>query len=219
MKLTRVLFVLAVLALGLKPADPVRAQETTKFGPESFLIAYGASTPSLGFSAMLETPCNPPLPKLTDEQLSRLTGIRDQYRIATASKHAEQQAIFHKFGEILSQSQIDKQGVKNLHGKLDSIRGELSQARLNMMLDSAEVFSPEQRKEFHRHMLMQAGLPWPPLGDHDFPFNLPIPHVPPMFGLGNCGPGFGMGFGLIPPPMPGMGRQKFHRPAPQSGTP
>ncbi|MBX9694131.1 MAG: Spy/CpxP family protein refolding chaperone, partial [Cyanobacteria bacterium] len=183
MKNRKVVWTLALILLGVVPGSVAQGQGTSKATasaptPEAFLIASQAIMPS-GGSVMIETPCSPPAPPhLTDEQLSRLTDVRDQHRIATASKQAELQALMHKMGELLSQPQIDRQGVKSLHGKIDSIRSDLSQARLTMILDTAEVFSPEQRKEFHRRMLtQQARLPGMPFafGDHDFLFSFPAP--------------------------------------------
>lgn len=90
--------------------------------------------------------------RLTDEQRSKLGALRDQYTLDTAGKKAQLEVSFRQMHELLRQPTIDKQAVLNLEAKINSLRTDLSTARVNVMLASSDVFTAEQRAQFSKMM-------------------------------------------------------------------
>lgn len=90
--------------------------------------------------------------RLTDEQRSKLGALRDQYTLDTAGKKAQLEVSFRQMHELLRQPTIDKQAVLNLEAKINSLKTDLSTARINVMLASSDVFTAEQRAQFSKMM-------------------------------------------------------------------
>ena len=83
--------------------------------------------------------------KLSDEQRSKLGALRDRFTLDTASKKADLQVSLRQMHELLVKPTIDKSAVLSLQAKINGLNADLSTARLNMMLASGEVFTPEQK--------------------------------------------------------------------------
>ncbi len=207
--------VLGVLTLGsAAEAHASTTADSSVPSPESFVIAAKLNTPSQGpVLHQVHFPPPPPAP-LTDEQMSKITKIKDRFRIATASKEAEQQALVHDMGELLAEPQINRQEVKNLQSRLTSIRTELSQARLDMLLDCAEVYTAEQRKGYYRQtLMMQSGMPAVGFPPHDVMFSVAAPHAQPIVGFEAAEMGLGHGFTMAAPTA-GVRLHRFTPPMP-----
>ncbi len=144
---------------------------------------------------------------LSDEQLQKMSNLRDQFHIATATKAAEMKALIHQIGAKLAEPNIDKKGVEVLQAKSAKLQAELSDEHFKFMTANAEILTPEQRKKLHQMMLRHHAGP----GPGGMPFMgpgmgmMPPPMMPPFGGPG--GPGNLM-FGPFGPP--GMG----HPPGP-----
>ncbi|MBX3077175.1 Spy/CpxP family protein refolding chaperone [Candidatus Obscuribacterales bacterium] len=181
-------------------------------GPKNFLVAYSPTDKPPHKEGCM----NPPL---TDEQMTKLVALRDQNRIETAAKHAELIALSHRMTTLMGEASIDRKAVTELFSKMTSIKSELAQQHLKLVLDTAEVFTPEQRSKM-QHLILrrQAGpggdMPFfaPPLPPHAMPigghmegiddFGPPPFGAPPMMRFFN--PGIGPHYGPPPPP-PGFG--------------
>jgi Spy/CpxP family protein refolding chaperone len=152
---------------------------------------------------------------LSDEQLQKMSNLRDQFHIATAAKGAEMKALFHQIGAKLAEPNLDKKGVEELHAKSVKLQAELSDEHFKFMTANAEILTPEQRKKMHQMMLQHQAGP----GPGGMPFMgpgmgmMPPPMMPPFGGPG--GPGNLM-FGPFGPP--GMGHPGMGHP-PGSGGP
>jgi len=123
-------------------------------------------------------PKEPRKPMLTEDQMKKMRTLHDQHRIDTAQKQAQLMALKHKMGDLMGEANIDRNQVTSLHGKITALQNDLSESRLKLMLDSAEILTPEQRSKMHNRMMRGPG---------------------PMGGPGFGGPGFG-GPGFPPPP-------------------
>lgn len=185
-------------------------------GPKNFLVAFSPKDKPPGKEGCM----NPPL---SDEQMKKLVALRDQNRIETASKHAELIALSHKMTTLMGDASIDRKAVTDLFSKMTALKSDLAQQHLKLVLDTAEVFTPEQRGKMQTMILRrQAGpaghmpLFAPPMPPHAMPigghmeglddFGPPPFGAPPMMGFFN--PGIGPHQGPPPPP-PGFG---FGRP-------
>jgi len=86
--------------------------------------------------------------KITPDQKQKLGSLRDQFTLANANKKAELQVAHREMRRLMSQPTIDKQGVLALESKINGLRDDLSTARVNMILASSDIFTPEQRAAF-----------------------------------------------------------------------
>lgn len=93
---------------------------------------------------------------MSEEQQTKLRALKDQFSVQTAEKKAQLKADQHKLFELMSQATIDRGAVSSLHAKVNSLRTELSDARLNHMLSVSEVFTPEQRAQMRKRMLSHS---------------------------------------------------------------
>jgi Spy/CpxP family protein refolding chaperone len=88
--------------------------------------------------------------KLSTEQKDKLSSIRDQYKLATAQKKAELEVAMSQQHQLMSKATIDKSAVLSLQGKINSLKADLSNARIDMALTASAVFTPEQREMFSK---------------------------------------------------------------------
>lgn len=93
---------------------------------------------------------------LSAEQKSKLGQLRDQYVLSTATKKAELQVASRQLKETMHGTTVDKSAALSLQSKINGLKGELSTARLNMMLASSDVFTPEQREQMQKFHKMRG---------------------------------------------------------------
>lgn len=88
--------------------------------------------------------------KLSDEQKSKLSSLKNQFILDTATKKAELKVAKNQLREEMGKTSIDKSAAMGLQSKISSLSGELASARLNMMIAAADVLTPEQREAFKK---------------------------------------------------------------------
>jgi Spy/CpxP family protein refolding chaperone len=96
--------------------------------------------------------CGPKNP-LTEAQIQQLRALRDRYSVDNATKKAQLQVLHHQLMDQLGAATIDKSAVLATQAKINSLRDDLSNAKIGMMLDASSVFTPEQREHMHQRML------------------------------------------------------------------
>jgi Spy/CpxP family protein refolding chaperone len=92
-------------------------------------------------------------PKMSDEQILKLRALKDQFSIDTAQKKAQLKALKHQLFDKMSAPAVNKAEVVALNGQINSLKTDLSNARLNFMLAAGDVFTPEQKAAFRSRML------------------------------------------------------------------
>jgi Spy/CpxP family protein refolding chaperone len=120
---------------------------------------------------------------LTDEQMERIHAIRESHLDKIMPKMSELMKLKHKQMDLIASPSYDKQIVRDLQTKINSLSGELADERLTVMLESDSVLTVEQKKELRHMMLMHE----PPFGP------VPMPGFEPLGPLGPIpmGPGPG----------------------------
>ncbi len=88
--------------------------------------------------------------QMTDDQKSKLSTLKNQYILDTATKKAELKVAKNQLREELGKTSIDKSAAQTLQSKISSLKGDLASSRLNMMIAAADVFTPEQREAFKK---------------------------------------------------------------------
>ncbi len=88
--------------------------------------------------------------QFTEDQKGKLSSLKNQYILDTATKKAELKVARNQLKETMSKDSIDKGAAQGLQSKISGLKGELASARLNMMLACADIFTPEQRAAFKK---------------------------------------------------------------------
>lgn len=151
--ITRTLAVATALAMGA----PVVAQSLP--GAQSQMpvfTAHSGGAGSLG-CASKGCPVDKSRPSLSEEQRDKLLTLRNKHKLDTAATRAELQVRKSELRHLFSKANIDKSAAKDLQGKINELTARLSDARLDLMLASSDILTPEQRESmrnrFMRHSL------------------------------------------------------------------
>jgi Spy/CpxP family protein refolding chaperone len=86
--------------------------------------------------------------QLTPDQKQKLGSLHDQFILSTADKKAQLEVARHDMRRLFEAPTVDKQAVLSLESKINGLKDDLSTARVNMMLASSDIFTPEQRAAF-----------------------------------------------------------------------
>jgi len=143
MKMSSIARPLALLG-ALLLSGPVLAQDVPNAEDDSSFLAQTRVDPD-------------PRISLSDEQRQKLKELKNQYTLDTALKKAQLKVQQSQLFDLLRKPKVDKQEVLALHAKVNSLRTELSDARLNFVLAANDVFTPEQREQMGRRFGMRGG--------------------------------------------------------------
>ncbi len=91
---------------------------------------------------------------LTDEQLAKIASLKDQNLITTASQKAQLRAFNDQLKEVLTRSDVNKQDAMQLQSKINDIRSQLANERLEYRLQFLSVLTPEQTGILRHRMLV-----------------------------------------------------------------
>ena|ERR1700722_5728852 len=93
---------------------------------------------------------------LNDEQREQLVTLKSAYAVKTAKEKAELQADKKQMMLLMTQPTIDKQAVLSLNDKIKSLKSDLSDARVNHMMNAMNVMTAQQREKVRHHMLAHS---------------------------------------------------------------
>ena len=85
---------------------------------------------------------------VSQDQVNKLGTLHDQFKLSTAKEKAELEVAHSELRRLFSQPTVDKQAALALQGKINGLKDDLSNQRLNLMLASSDIFTPEQRAQF-----------------------------------------------------------------------
>ena len=177
----------ALLSIALLPlAGHVQAQPGSALNETSTDLTkhLGRSITLAGANPMMRRRGPSPFAalKLTDEQLEKLHVIRESHADNVMPKVADMMRLKRKQMELIASLSYDKQAVRDLQTKINSLSGELADERLTMIMESDGVLTGEQKKEL-RHTMLTHEPPMGPLG--------PMGPMDAMGPMGPMGPGMG----------------------------
>jgi Spy/CpxP family protein refolding chaperone len=92
--------------------------------------------------------------RLSDSQLEKIASLKNQYLDKTGGERTELGSLHRQLKEVLSQSSIDRSKAEAIQAKINSLKGELSTAKLDLRIDEISTMTPEQREQMHHHMLV-----------------------------------------------------------------
>jgi len=94
----------------------------------------------------------------SDSQLEKMSAIRNQFMDKTGQERSEFGSLHRQLRDVLSQSSIDRSKAEGIQSKINSIKGELSTAKLDLKMDEIAVLTPEQREQLHHRMLASEAM-------------------------------------------------------------
>lgn len=158
----------AILALASTIALPVYAQEfgdTAGGGAESSMefraetdelasLAPGMAPDSVDFVIGAGAAGAADALALSDDQLEKIAKLRNDLRDSSAGKKAQLQTLHRQLKDALISEKTDKAAVLDINSKMNSLKAELSTARLNARLETLAVLTPEQKAKM-RHKALQ----------------------------------------------------------------
>lgn len=91
--------------------------------------------------------------KFSDEQLQKMSSLKNQFLDNTASKRAELDSLGRQMKDVFTAKDVDRAKANDLESRISAVKADLDKARLNFKLDMLAVLTPEQRDGMRRHML------------------------------------------------------------------
>jgi Spy/CpxP family protein refolding chaperone len=93
---------------------------------------------------------------LSTEQKESLLALKDKLALGTAQEKVQLKVDRHELFDLLSKPTVDKQAVLSLEGKMNTLRNELADAKVNYLLAASEVFTPAQKAQLHDRFLSRS---------------------------------------------------------------
>lgn len=91
---------------------------------------------------------------LTDDQLEKLSAIRNKMKDAAGPKMLELSSLQRHLKDVLTKPTVDRTDALATQKKINALKNDLSDLRLSFRLDSSEIFTPEQKQQIRRKALM-----------------------------------------------------------------
>jgi len=103
---------------------------------------------------------------LSDTQLQKMVSLKDQFLDKTGSERTELGSLHRQLKEVLSQSTIDRSKAEGIQSKINSVKDQLSIAKLDLRLDEIANLTPEQREQMQHRMLIGEAFGGHHFGQH-----------------------------------------------------
>ena len=128
------------------PADDTDMNRSDSFGcPASLCYCMGSDRPCADMS-LVNT-------NLSDDQQEKLYQLKRENISKIAPKMTEMMLAKMDLMEMLSRPNLDKAQVTTLQNKINQLHSDIGTARINYLVDSLAVITPEQRQDIRRTFL------------------------------------------------------------------
>lgn len=114
-----------------------------EYSPEGADMAIGIASPA--GAAQLA---------LSDDQLEKIAKVKSSLADATGPKKLQLKTLHRQLKDALTKESVDKSSVMHLQSQINSLRDELSNAKLSARLETLAVLTPEQKTKM-RHAALQ----------------------------------------------------------------
>jgi len=118
-----------------------------EYSPQGADMAIGIASPVGGAQLAL-----------SDEQLEKIAKVKASLADATGPKKLQLKTLHRQLKDALTKENVDKSSVLNLQSQINSLRDELSNAKLNARLDTLAVLTPEQKAKLRHAALQRQAL-------------------------------------------------------------
>lgn len=96
--------------------------------------------------------------KLTDDQCEKLYSLHNQFLDAQGPKMAKLAQLHRQLKDSLASANFDAKRSADLGAQINSLKAEIDAAKMDRLIASAQVLTPDQRKELHEHMIRHAAM-------------------------------------------------------------
>lgn len=115
--------------------------------PESAALLEGEGMPTalpIGPAGGMQ--CQERRVDLSDEQIEKIHSLKNQYLDAVGPKMLEIASKQRKLRDVLLAPSVDAAQAKTLQEAINSLKGEISNLKLENKIDCLSILTPEQRK-------------------------------------------------------------------------
>jgi Spy/CpxP family protein refolding chaperone len=91
--------------------------------------------------------------KFTDDQLERMHTIRSKFEDSRGARAVEIHKLHRQIFDSLNTSSPDKAAIMALQGKINALEADQANERVQMMMDTHQILTPEQRQVMRHHLL------------------------------------------------------------------
>ena len=96
---------------------------------------------------------------LADDQLEKLFSLKKEMITRCAPKMTDLKLQEMDLLDLISQPQVDKGKVQAAQNKINGLKADLANLRVNFMVDSLSVLSDDQRKDLRRTFIKGQTMP------------------------------------------------------------
>lgn len=93
---------------------------------------------------------------LSDDQYEKLYSLRNQFLDQVATKAVELGTLHRKMKDALTSPNLDAKAVADMGARINALKSDIAAAKLNRLIASAQVLTPEQRKAIHDQMVHRS---------------------------------------------------------------
>ena len=91
---------------------------------------------------------------LSDDQLEKIAKLRNDFSDAAGTKVVQLRSLMRQQKDLMTQEKVDKSQVLDIQNKINNIKTDLSNAKLNVRLDTLALLTPDQKQKI-RHKALQ----------------------------------------------------------------
>ena len=144
----------ATAEVAVLPEAPTPADETVGAGMEHGGHEgkwHGGGMHHKGILGSLEGPL-----AVTDDQYEKLYSLRNAYLDRIAPKTMQIGQLHRQMKDALVSANLDAKAVSDLGGRINGLKNEIATAKLDRVIASAQVLTPDQRKALHDRMIRHS---------------------------------------------------------------
>jgi Spy/CpxP family protein refolding chaperone len=93
---------------------------------------------------------------ITIDQLEKLHALHNAFEDRVAPKKMELGKLHRQMKDALGSATFDAKAVSDIGGKMIAIKSDIEAAKLDHVIASAQVLTPDQRRALHEHMIRQS---------------------------------------------------------------
>ena len=91
--------------------------------------------------------------QFSDDQLERMHTIRSKFEDSRGARALEIHKLHRQIFDSLNTATPDKAAIMATQGKINSLEADQANERVQMMMDTHEILTPEQRHIMRHHLL------------------------------------------------------------------
>jgi Spy/CpxP family protein refolding chaperone len=95
---------------------------------------------------------------LTDDQLTKIASLKDQGRVTTAPQKAQLRGLNDQLKDVLTKPELDKQQALSIESKINDLRAQLANERLEQRIDFMSILTPQQKDTLRHKMLVSEAF-------------------------------------------------------------